>query len=105
MEENKCWDQLGAWGAPLTAIHESESPKDLKDLFGVIKAARGSLEADPGQPDFERKQDALNALCLALKTHYLDYWQQTGLSVDPSGWPDRMIKLYRIAKTRLGMIL
>ncbi|MCB1049309.1 MAG: hypothetical protein KDC71_01830 [Acidobacteria bacterium] len=103
--DDTCWENLAHWGAPLIARQEMEFDRNEGSIIEVIKAAHHSLTHHPEQPDFERKQDAFRALCLALKTHYPDHWQRTGLTLDPSDWPDRIIKLYRIAKARLGVVL
>ncbi|MCB1045409.1 MAG: hypothetical protein KDC35_20875 [Acidobacteria bacterium] len=96
-----CWDTLAHLGAPLTTSIKLDGKPSWDALLACLKKANRSLK-DPLQPDFERKRDVFWAMCLALKTHYPPVWSQLDFDLDIAAMPNRVHKLYRIAKAQLA---
>lgn len=104
MSEDPCWDELALLGGPLTTKVAKEAMPSVDALVACMRQAQESLQ-QAEQLDYERKHDAFWATCLALKIHYPPVWAQLNYDVDVARLPNRIHKLYRVARARLATYL
>jgi len=105
------WNAVAALGLPHREQGPRGLPVDAASLLTHIHRAALDLERRPEQPDRERKSECLQALLLAIRSHfpsrYRRWFRRSPLIRDlvpdePSG---RLIKLARIARQPLAEIL
>ncbi len=105
------WDLLASFGLPLTTAESRPPRAGIGGLPEQISQA--ALELVRGEEDEarQRKQESLQALLLALSQHFPSVYRQWFGRVpivrklvprEPSG---RLIKLARVARSRLGEAL
>ena len=104
-EKEVDWDYLSYFGLPLTtAKSKTKYSFSLEVFLDKIKQANLACENFNANP---RKIDALNALLFSLKNHYPNIYKKIG-NVKSKKFnlnSGRMIKLSRIARSRLGEII
>jgi len=105
------WDALVALGLPLAGEPPRDVVRDAETLRRHIGRATLALARDRQQAGAERKREGLQALLLALHTHFPSVtrrWLRASppvralLRVAPSG---RVVKLARIARQTLSEYL
>ena len=108
------WGQLAALGAPISNPPEIQShPPSPEDLLKQLKAASLELADSDLQTDPEaaRKKDALQALLLAIQSHYPTFYRDKCLSsraiaqMAPVELTGRLVKLKRQALGRISEYL
>lgn len=105
------WDALATFGLPLAGRGRSGLRASEESLLGHIHLAVLDLARRATLPDRARKTESLQALLLAIRSHfpshYNRWFRRSTLVLDlvpdePSG---RLIKLSRLALKRLAEIL
>ena len=104
------WGALASLGLPLFDPDPTPVPATPANLARHVHQAVHEIEAEPGAPDAERKRECLQALLLAVRTHFPSVHRAwfarsapiRGMETPPSG---RTIKLARIARARLAEYL
>lgn len=107
------WERLISLGLPLS-LNKKEQLSIKKPsaslLCSEVHRASLSLLFDPQQEGAERKKEALQALILAIQTHYPSLYKRIykkGIPKDFFSYnnPGKVIKLKRIALRRLSFYL
>ncbi len=105
------WDDLAGLGLPLSRRQWHGPRADEGSLLGHIQRAVLDLARRPDLRDRERKRECLQALLLAIKSHFPSHYKRWFrrsplirdlVSEEPSG---RVIKLSRLARQPLAKIL
>ena len=106
------WDLFSAYGAPLTSVKNQKNIKPTPEgLVTMIRKACFYLTYAKEEPEKERKKEALEALLLALQTHYPHFFNKNFKRSSlvyhfvPKIFTPRLIKLRRIALSKLGEYL
>ena len=105
------WDLLASFGLPLATAESRRPPSGIGDLPAAVRQAALELSSGEQGEARQRKLESLQALLLALSQHFPSvYGQWFGrvpivrrlVPPQPSG---RIIKLARVARSRLGEAL
>jgi len=105
------WEALIALGLPLTGGRPRDIRATEESLLGHVHRAALDLARQPDIPDRERKTECLQALLLAIRSHfpsrYRRWFFRSPLIRDlvPDELSGRLIKLSRIAREPLAEIL
>ena len=105
------WEAVAALGLPLRGQGPRGLPVDEASLLNHIHRAALDLARQPDLPDRERKSECLQALLLAIRSHfpsrYKRWFRRSPLIRDllPNELSGRLIKLSRIARQPLAEIL
>ena len=102
------WDRLAAHGAPLGAEQAISAAVTGETLIKTLDDAVRDLNSRPGQSNFKRKQEALEALLLAISFHHRSVFETFPDRIRfqvPDKISGRHIKLKRIASAYLAKYL
>ena len=100
------WDILALLGAPILAKSQPKGPASGELLARQVPAAAEELGRLPQTEDFSRKLEALQALLLAVKSHFPGFYDEKLDSLKtrklfPQEITGRLIRLRRQALARI----
>jgi transcriptional regulator with XRE-family HTH domain len=104
------WNFLARCGVPLLPEKKSHERVSREWFLKELRIAFVELDSSAGDPEVDRKRDAIHATLLALMLHYPKVYKEVRRSeyvkqIDFKNLPGRLIKLKRIAVDGLSHFL
>lgn len=105
------WDALAAHGLPLLGGSARPARARAASLARLVGDAALELARSPPGPETERRREALQALLLAIRTHFPTFFRRrldrspAVRLLLPAGPPGRVVKLGRIARDAVARYL